>query len=162
MSIQINNKVHQRGMFVKVEIPAAGNIYPGMLLQRNSTGVVVHATAGGFAEKMFAQEDALQGATTQGFPDAQTGTYSPYSLAGKGGLGPDPVPIAIESPGSITLALLKAGTHYTIGTFLESDGLGRLQAKTGSPTEIIAVVDYADVDLSGSGAVDTLAQVRVL
>jgi hypothetical protein len=161
MPIQINNKIHQRGMFVKVEIPAAGNIYPGMLVQQNATGVVAHSTAGGFAEKMFAQEDALQGATTQGFPDRQTGTYSPYSVAGQGGLGPDPVPIAIESPGSLTLALLKAGTHYTIGMKVISDGAGRMEASTGSPVADIGVITV-DIDLSGSGAVDTLSQIRVL
>lgn len=50
-----------RGM-LRYESKAAGAITPGHLLQENSSGnYVVHATAGGNAEAMFAIEDEFQG-----------------------------------------------------------------------------------------------------
>jgi hypothetical protein len=46
------------------EARAAGALKPGHLLQHDASGnVVVHATAGGYAEAMFAKEDSFQGKT---------------------------------------------------------------------------------------------------
>lgn len=138
----MNQKIHLAGNYRLAEINAAGTITPGMALERTSAGTVqAHSTAGGFGERMFAQEDALQGRTVA---DNYVAT--------------DPVRIAFEVSGSRGLALLKAGTNYAIGTKLISNGDGTLKATTGSPLQIFATVDTA-IDLSASGAVATLSPV---
>lgn len=139
----MNNKIYQRGGFQAIELPAAGALSPGMLLQENSSGnLEAHSTAGGFGEGIVAQEDALQGKTVS---DNYAAT--------------DPVNAYIYYPGVITMALLLAGSNYTVGTKLISDGAGRLKPTTGSPTKHFATVITA-LDLSASGAVNTLGQVR--
>lgn len=140
----INNKIHSRGRFEQIELLADnGLIAPGMLLEATATGVKPHATSVGFAERMFAQEDALQGNT-------KADLYASGS----------PVSIAIESPGSLVLCLLKAGTNYTKGLQLFSYGDGTLRATTGTPKQLIATVVDA-TNLSASGTADTLALCRI-
>lgn len=140
----INNMIHLQGERRVIEALADETITPGMLLEQTATGVKKHATAGGFAERMFAQEDALQGKTV-----ADTYAAAAY------------VSISSEQPGSIINALLLAGSNYTIGTQLISDGAGRLKPTTGTPSQIVAVIVEA-LDLSASDAVDTLGRARVL
>ena len=138
-------KIHLSGSWRAHELPAGGTLKPGMLVMENSSGqAVVHGTAGGFAERMFVQEDALQGKTIDD-------TYS----------SGDRVSLAIEQRGSMTQALLLAGSNYTVGTLLISDGAGRLKPTTGSPADTIGVIITA-VDLSASGAADTLGEISVL
>lgn len=158
----MNNKIHQAGQFRAIEAPAAGTIFPGHLCEQAAGGgLQVHSTAGGFAEKIVAQEDALQGGTTQGV--FYNGSYVGYTVAGINGAGPDPVNAYVEQSGSLSLMILKAGTNYTVGTKLISNGDGTLKATTGSPTQIIAVIPQgAALDLSASGAVATLNQVRMM
>lgn len=157
----MNNKIHQAGKFRLIELAATGTIFPGMLLQSAVGGVAAHSTAGGFAEKMFAQEDALQGGTTLGF--YINGGYVGYTVGGLNSFGPDMVQIAVEESGSLVLASLLAGHAYTEGMLLISDGAGHLKPTTGSPTQIIAsVTALGTIDLTASGAVNTLSQVRVL
>lgn len=142
----MNSKIHLIGPFRKVEHPAhaANTIYPGMLLELLSTNdVQPHSVAGGFAERMFAQEDALQGNTA-------TTVYANAA---------DPVQIAYETPGSLGLGLLKAGYAYTVGMKLISAGDGTLKPTTGSPSQIMATVIDA-LDLSASGTSNTLSQIR--
>lgn len=137
-----------RGPWQPIELPCGGNIWPGMLCKENSSGqAVVHATAGGFAEKIFALEDALQGLA----PDTE------YTTVG------NMMPLGIFQSGALVNAMLYAGSNYTGGTQLISHGDGTLYPTTGSPSEIIAVVpyDYA-LNLSASGAVNTLNPVRIL
>lgn len=138
-------KIHLSGSWRAHELPAAGTLKPGMLVQENSSGnVEAHSTAGGFAERMFVQEDALQGKTI-------SDTYA----AG------DRVSLAIEQRGSMIQALLLAGSNYTVGTKLISDSAGRLKPTTGTPDDTIGIVITA-LDLSASGAVDTLGEISVL
>ena len=146
----MNNKIFLTGQFRLIELPlGATTINPGHLIEEYANGTVgtvrPHSTAGGFAERLFAQEDALQGLETD----------TNYTTAGQ------MVSIVAVVPGGRVLALLKAGTHYTCGMKLISNGDGRLEQTTGSPSQIIAVVDV-DIDLSAGGAVDTLSPVRVL
>lgn len=137
-------KIHLAGTFRQIELPAAAAILPGNLIETTSANALQkHATAGGFAEVIFAQEDALQGKTVD---DAYAAD--------------DPVTAYILPPGSLTLARLLAGHNYTPATKLISDGAGRLKPTTGSPTKIIGSPIRA-VDLSASGAVDTLVEIRV-
>lgn len=140
-----NNKIHLRGEYEALELAAASAILPGALIEEISAGTVqYHSTAGGFAEKMFAQEDALQGNTA----------LTTYATA-------DQVQIAVERSGNLGQAILKAGSNYTKGLKLISSGDGSLKPTTGSPTQIIAVVAEA-VDLSASGTVNTLGIVRFM
>jgi len=142
---QAANKIHLRGLFQALELPAGGNVPCGSLLLENSSGqVVVHGTAGGAAERMFANEDALQGLA----PDTQ------YTLGNM-------VNISSEEPGNIVNALLAPTYNYAIGNFLISNGDGTLKPTTGTPVSIIGVVIQA-LNLSGSGAVATLNPVRIM
>lgn len=144
MSITVNNKIDQRGSLVHVEHQANAAISPGMLMEVMSTGKVkAHATAGGFSERLFAKEDALQGKTKD---DA----YAEDDMVMGG----------IARSGDLVLALLYAGSSYSIGNQLISHGDGTLYPTTGTPKQIIATVMEA-VDLSASGAENTLALVRV-
>jgi hypothetical protein len=164
----INNRIFLAGQFRAIEQSvAATNILPGMLIQTSASttvsGVVTtntvtpHSTAGGFAAGIFAIEDALQGRTV-------TDTYYKGGTVGtptdNGQVLGDMVQIIAPYPGAVIMALLLAGTHYTVGMQLISDGAGRLKQTTGSPSMIIGeIVD--DIDLSASGALNTLGKIRI-
>jgi len=145
------NRIHSKGAFRQDEAKAgAAGIYPGMLIMLNSSGdVVVHATEGGWAEKAFAQEDALQGNTIATV--YANGAIVTYILPAKAGC---------------VNALLETGYSYAIGDHLISAGNGKLMqsaeiSSDGTLAEVLAVCEEA-VDLSDSVAVDTLGRVRVL
>src|SRR5690606_21102131 len=139
----VDNKIHRRGPFVAVELPAAATIQPGMLLEETSAGKLQpHSTQAGFAEVIVAQEAALQGRTKD---DA-------YSAD-------EPVNAYIYQRGVLGLALLKAGTNYTRGLKLQSAGDGTLEGVGGTEKQVIAQV-VEPIDLSASAAVDTLSLVR--
>lgn len=117
-------------------------IKPGMLIERLSTGKYrAHATSGAPAAFDIAAEDALQGKTVD---DA----YAQGDLVTHG----------VLAPGYDCQVLLKAGTNYTVGTKLMSNGDGTFVTRT-STNAILCEVDEA-CDLSDSDAVDTLARVR--
>jgi len=120
---------------------AAGEIYPGMLLELDSSGEVqAHSDAGKNAVPiMIALEDELQG---NGIDDA-------YSAD-------DPVQVWIPGRGDEAYMILADGENVAIGAELESDGNGYLQAvvaesATGAtyPNSVIGIAMEA-VDLSGS------------
>ena len=123
---------------------AAGAITPGHLIKKDSTGkVVVHATAGGPGEVMFAREDALQGKTV-------SGAYA----------SGDPVGYLVPEKGAIINAILDAGENVIIGDFLQSAGNGNVEKRTGSNT-IFAVAEEA-LNLSATGAVATRILARII
>jgi hypothetical protein len=146
----MKNTIHLKGMGRHEERVSAGVLSPGHLLVVNSTDkVVVHATEGGVAERLFAKEDALQGKTV--------------SQAYASG---DVVSILVAAPGDEVQAILKAGEDVDIGDILISAGDGTLieEGSEGSGVVVkqrVAVAIEA-VDLSGSGAVNTFIAVRVL
>ena len=143
-------RIHAKGSFQQDEALAAGTITPGALLEMNSdAAVVVHNTEGAVAERIFAAEDALQGNTV-------TTNYSAADL----------VTYIMPSKGSSVNALLLAGVAYDEGDILISSGDGTLM-KASQVTSGITIYDNIAVvtealDLSASGAVDTLSEVRVL
>jgi len=144
MSVSINNKIHQRGPFTAIELAAAAALSPGHLLEETSSKTLQKATLGAIGhERIFAQEDALQGKTTA---DAYAQN--------------DMVQAYIELPGNRCLAMCHAGTNYTVGMRLSSNGDGTLKRLTVSSDFEIAVVVTAN-DLSVSGAVDSLVEVRI-
>ena len=144
------NQVHLLGQFNREEQRAADTITPAMLVELDTNGEVVpHSTAGGYAERIFAEIDALQGNTL-------SDDYSDDDL----------VALNVEFPGSETQAWIAAGEDIDIGDMLISAGDGTLieNGSEGSGVtvrQIIAVAREVQ-DLTGSGAVDTLTRVRVL
>ena len=137
------NQVHLIGDFRREEALAASTITPGMLIEEDSSGEFqAHSTAGGVAQRLLAEVDALQGNTLD----------DDYSAA-------DLVSANVELPGNEVQAFLKAGENVAIGATLESAGDGTLQAETTG--EVLAMAREA-LDLSGSGAVDTLMRVMLL
>lgn len=136
------NRVHASGPYEYDERNAAAAITPGMLIERTSADKVQkHSSSAGLAAKMFALEDALRGRAV--------GTdYDAADLVG----------CLIGQSGTKVNALLYAGTSYTIGNTLESNGDGTLKVGTTNP---IAKCTEA-LDLSSSGAVNTLSEVELL
>ena len=116
------------------EIRAGGTIKPGHLIVRNASGVaVVHATNGGYAEKIFAHEDALIGRTID---DA----YSSGEL----------VRYHVAQPGDVIYGFIKAGANVTDGSLLVSNADGTMDIVAGSEVPLAQSIE--DVDNSGGGA----------
>ena len=106
----MSNSIVISGDYVKIQSKVAGSatIKPGMLLKQSSaTQLIEHATSGGFAEKMVALEDALQG-------DLKTDTYTLANV----------VDAAIFLPGSRCQVIVEAGADIDIGDLLMSNGDG--------------------------------------
>jgi len=115
------------------EFVAAGTITPGMLVELDTTGKVkAHSDEDGNVLPMFALEDELQGKTID---DNYVAT--------------DPVQVWIPYRGDQVNAILAAGENVSIGTFLTSDGTGKLHAapaltSTGdAPLQIVGVATEA-------------------
>ena len=144
------NQVHLIGDFRRDEALAAGTITPGHLIEEDSSGEFqVHSTEGGYASRLFAEVDALQGNTLDD-------DYSADDL----------VSANVELPGNEVQAFLKVGENVAIGATLISAGDGTLIAEGSASSgvtvkQIIAIAREAE-DLSGSGAVDTLIRVILL
>jgi len=138
------NAIHLGGEFRREEAIANVAITPGMLCEFMSTGKVKpHATAGGRGLKLFAVEDALQG-------HAIEDDYAAAAL----------VSMNDYVSGAKVQGLLAAGVAYVIGDEVVSAGDGTLQkasslASAGLNLQTIGYCSEA-VDLSASGAVDTL------
>lgn len=131
--------------FVLEEAPAHEALSPGHLIEKNADSEVqLHATEGGFGLVMVAAEDALQGKTTD---DA-------YAAA-------DIVQCHIQRSGTRFQGLLRAGENVAIGDALVSGGDGTFIAAT-TASAVDQVMGYAEeaLDLTGSGAVDTLVAIR--
>ncbi len=144
------NRIMLKGRYEHEEAVAAGTIKPGMLIEQiDGDKVQAHSTEGGYAERLVAVEDALQGKSV-------ADSYS----AG------DVVSFAAVLPGSECQMLLKAGESVSIGERLISGGNGTVicqhsEASTTTVRQIIAVSREVK-DLTPSGSVDTLITVRML
>lgn len=144
------NRIQLTKYFRQIERTAGeAGIYPGMLVEINSDDEFVkHTTEGGSALTAFALEDALQGNTVDDV----------YTVD-------EQVQASIPKQGEEVNALLVAGSDYSTGDYLCSDGSGRLEllseAGTDADDQVLAQVLDA-VDLSASGASDTLTRVIVL
>jgi hypothetical protein len=144
------NRIHIKGPYEAEELVAAGTVKPGHLCLLDSNGKTsVHATAGGFAERLVAFEDALQG---KALADSYVAT--------------DIVSLAKMAPGSECYMFLKAGANVAIGAKLVSAGDGTLiedtEVASGVTVKQIIGIALEAKDLSGSGAVDTRIKVRVV
>ena len=145
------NRIQLSDRFISEEaVAGASGIYPGHLVKLNSDAeAVVHDTEGGVAERAFAVEDAFQGNTVS---DAYTED--------------EKLMYHIQQRGGRVNALIQAGQNLAVGDILISAGDGTLidEDEAGSGVSVadrIAVALEA-IDLSASGAVATLAKVRIL
>lgn len=126
-------------------------VKPGYLLQLASTNLVAyHATAAGeVLIPMFAQENEFLGKTVG---DA-------YAVG-------DKLQVWIPTRGDQVNAVLKAGQKVVIGDNVVSNGDGTLKKTTSTASDpltagMIVGVAVEAVDLTASGAVDTLVAVRI-
>lgn len=144
------NQVHLIGDFRREEALAAATITPGMLIEETSAGTFqAHSTEGGYAVKLFAEVDALQGNTLND-------DYSADDL----------VSANVEVSGNEVQAFLAASENVAIGAKLISAGDGTLIAN-GSEDSLTTVRQVIGIareakDLSDSLAVDTLIRVMLL
>jgi len=142
------NQIQLIGSFRAEEDVADEAITPGHMLEVTATGVKKHATEGGYAERAVAVEDALQGKI---ITDA-------YATAAR-------VFYHLLVKGSVAQFFLKAGETVTKATPLISAGDGTLiaQASATTTTNVLDIIGYpqAALDLTATGAVDTLLAVRV-
>ncbi len=126
------------------EMLAGGTITPGDLIQVGSTGTaVVHPTAGGAAERLFATEDRLQG---KGISD----TYA----------NGDRVTAALVQPGDVVYAWLADGQTVTPASYLTSNGAGKLKVATSTDIRIAKSLDT--LDLTNSAVADGRIRVRII
>jgi len=137
MSIVRNTVILKNYSDVFEEHKAGGTIYPGMLLIMSADDTVVahNDDAPANCLPMFAIEDALQGKDLD----------DPYVTA-------DPVKVWIPGRGDQVYAILEDGANVSVGTFLESNGAGYLQAYTSGAVVGIAM---EALDLSGSSGEET-------
>jgi len=106
-----SNRIHAKGPFQYEEYVSAEAMLPGHLVEMLAAGTIQkHSTAFGRNERMFVQEDALQGRTK-----TQTTTSG------------EATPVIIPNMGSQVYALLKDGETVVIGDRLGSAGDGTLQ-----------------------------------
>lgn len=137
-------RIHLLGSGRHEEAIAGGAITPGMLIKLDSAGeVVVHATQGGPAEKLFALEDALQG---NSIDDA----YATDDLVG----------YVAASPGDVVYAYLDVGENVVIGDLLVSAGNGSLEKRTS--TYIALAIALEALNLSDSEHAAGRIRVRIL
>lgn len=143
------NTIHLAGEYRKLqslELASGQTPKPGSLLMITSAGALtVHATAGGWAERIIALEDALLGKT-------KADAYVAETLCD----------CAIELPGSESQVLVDAGENIAIGDKLGSNGGGLFKEHGDSGDVVVLCIATEACDLSGSGAVDTLCNVRWL
>ena len=144
------NQIQLAGNFRREEAVAAGTITPGMLVAVDSAGkVAAHAVQGGYAERAFAVEDALQGHTVS--DDYSADDVVSYNLA---------------APGSEVNALIAGGEDIAIGDQLVSGGDGCLiESGSGSSETVvrqILAIAMAAVSSDSSDGVNTLAKVRIV
>lgn len=143
-------KIGVTGTPLEYEYKADAAITPGDLLEVTSTGVKVHATAGGRAIPMFAGIDKWQGRDID--DDYATG---------------DRVNVQVFPPGSKVNALIKDGEDIAVWDFLESGAGGDLRevdadASVGDVvTGSVIAVALEALDLTGSST-QTAADRRCL
>jgi len=140
------NRIHSAGTYRHEEHTAdVAGIYPGMLLEVDSSNQVLpHSSVGDIAEALFAEEDALQANTVD----------TVYTIE-------NVVSCILPNKGSEVRALIQADQDIAIGDKLVSGGDGTLIERTATTQRVIAYAMEA-CDLTDSGAVNTLARVRVI
>lgn len=131
------NTILLKGTRNQEEYKAGGTIKPGHLIRKTSTGtVVVHATAAGYAQRMFALENELVGKTI----DDNYATDETVS-------------VHMAKPNDEIYGLLAAGVNAANGITLVSNGDGTLKLVTGSEKDVVAYADEGVDNSAGGSAV---------
>ena len=137
--------IHLVGDYRRNEKIAVEALSPGHLLELTSADKVQkQSTANVAVERLVAIEDVLQGKTI-------TQAYAIDDLVSHN----------VEDAGAEAQVFIKAGEDLAIGDKVAPAGDGTLAATTASGAVFFASMMEA-VDLSASGAIDTLAHVRLL
>lgn len=142
----MRNTIHLAGDFRLLAslVAADDDLLPGMLVALDSDGEIdKHGTRGAACERMVVLENALLGGNT-------TTAYTEGEI----------ISVAIEAPGSESLALLAAGEDVAIGDLLCSKGTGLLEEVSSTYKPVAVALEACDI--SDSGDVDTLIEVRWL
>lgn len=144
-------RIHNKGILWRSEeLVAAGIISPGMLCEVTSAGKVqAHDTEGGYAERLVALEDALQG----------HGVDTNYSAD-------DQVFLAVAQPGEVFNMLIAAGEDGAPGVAVCSNGDGKLECtdnmtSSGVLKQIIGYIDASEPAFTALSA-NTLKAVRLV
>jgi hypothetical protein len=124
---ELPKRIHLLGSGRHEEGIAAGAIKPGMLIAITSAvttpnTVTPHATSGGYAERNYALEDALQGRT---IADAYKAT--------------EIVAFVSAEPGDVVYAWLNNGENVSSGDLLQSGGDGTLIKRTSGVAVAVAL-----------------------
>lgn len=139
MSVTVHTIKLKKYSDVIEEYTAGGTIYPGSLLSMSAADTVVahndNAPAQGCLP-MFALEDELQGKDID----------DPY-------VSGDPVQCWVPYRGDEVYAILADGANVNVGTFLESNGTGFLQAFSSGNGAVAIALEAKD--LSGSSGGET-------
>lgn len=140
----------QKDISIQAEATAAGDITPGDLIERTSSGNVQrHSAAGGNSMKMVAVENDLEG----------NGIGDNYLSADN-----DQVLFRYGQRGEMYYMQLADGENVSEGDLLESNGAGKLQANTQESASVstLAVVGEAQEDVDAtSSAGGGPARIRV-
>ena len=129
-----HNRIVLKGIGRNEEGKAGGTITPGQLVALNSSGsYVVHATAGDYAERVFAIENALAG---KGIAD----NYAANDLA----------QLWAGAPGDEVLAWLTTAQTVVVGDRLASAGNGYLRKKSSGDVPLAVALEA--VTTTGSAA----------
>lgn len=155
--VEAANRIHSKGPYTHEEYDAGeSGIYPGMLLKLVSDGdVEIHDTAGGRAEALFAEEDALQGKGVDASVSANVYTED------------NVVQCILPGLGCEIRALIADEIDVSIGDRLVSNGDGRLKLladlDSGDIDVFVIAVAMEDCDLtvSDTPSTGTLCRVRI-
>ena len=145
----MSNRIHSKGPFEYEEYKTdEAGIYPGHLVKLNTSGNIIrHDVEEGRNERMFAQEDALQGKTIDQ-------VYSNGALAG----------VILPGIGSQVIAWLADNQVCNIGDHLVSNGDGTLrvedQGSGFTDTNVVAIAMEAVNTLTDSST-SNAARIRV-
>jgi len=141
---EVPKRIHLLGDGRHEEFVAAGVVRPGDLIKMDSDGKVVkHASAGGYAERLFALEDALQG-----------------KEIGDSYAADDVVGAVVAQPGDVVYAWLSWGENVTKGDTLVSNGDGALK-KLSSTDKPIAIA-LETLNLADSESADERIRCRIV
>jgi len=145
------HRIHSKGPYTHEEYEAGeAGIYPGMLVKLMSDNTVdLHDTAGGRAEAMFVEEDALQGKTVDD-------VYAAGAVCS----------VILPGLGCEVNARIQNDQDLAIGDRVVSAGDGTLMALGTLDSEAVDVfvigVMMEAIDLTGSEAsTERLARVRI-
>jgi hypothetical protein len=145
------NRIVLKGTPPQKEREAAGTITPGDLIELDSSGNVQrHSTVNGNAARLFAIENALEGNDID--DDYASGDRVYYVHA---------------RPGDEIQAYLAAGENASIGSFLVSDGDGKLRVHTaasGEPEYLHSIIGIAleAVNISSSALGDSRIEIEII